>query len=143
MNGEEDLVLYCLKAFRKVVNEEELSGERLVEMQHKLDRLGMTVLVIKLISGVRSDQIVHEAIRLGISLLHGGNPRVQETIYEYFRVRIKILLVQKYHTTYVNPFIKNHTESEEFFLEMRNLLRKGIAEIEEKREQVRLDTVFV
>jgi len=87
VNCGEDLILYCLKAIRVVVNEQKLSSESLVAMQHDLNDLGCTILVIKLVSSMRSDHVVHEAIQLGISLLHGGNPKVQATLLEYFKVR--------------------------------------------------------
>ncbi len=50
---------------------------------------------------------------LGIALLHGGNKSIQDDIYNYF---------------------KSSSKAGNFFLEIRNRMRKGIDEIDEKRQ---------
>lgn len=50
---------------------------------------------------------------MGIALLHGGNKSIQDEIYNYF---------------------KSSSKAGNFFLEIRNRMRKGIDEIDEKRQ---------
>jgi hypothetical protein len=61
----------------------------------------------------RNDTIVYETLKLGIALLYGGNKSIQDDIYNYF---------------------KSSSKAGNFFLEIRNRMRKGIDEIDEKRQ---------
>eukprot|EP01063_Lacrimia_lanifica_P041232 TRINITY_DN9571_c0_g2_i1.p1 TRINITY_DN9571_c0_g2~~TRINITY_DN9571_c0_g2_i1.p1 ORF type:complete len:2499 (+),score=932.45 TRINITY_DN9571_c0_g2_i1:909-7499(+) len=58
-----------------------------VAMQNKLNRLGLTSVMVKLSErGVNGSQssVANDAIAFGIAMLHGGNKRVQDAMLDFF-----------------------------------------------------------
>jgi hypothetical protein len=82
--------------------------QALVDMQTKLDSLGATNLILHLISSPENEErVFHQALKLGIAILHGGNEEVQRNILHSFVTR----------------------QEEGFFPEIRSRIRRSIVEI--------------
>lgn len=101
---ELEVVITVLKVFRCILEENP-------DTQSPLNQMGLTHLLLNLITS-KHDCIVVEVVQCFIALLDGGNKDVQNTIYDVLK----------------------NTQSESFFLKIRNRMRRGMSEIEEKRE---------
>lgn len=115
----QSLVRVALRAFEKLLDvfdgeeERDIEDEEmepLINRQDDLNRVGMTDLVLHLITH-GSSEVVKGSLNLGISLLYGGNKTVQDTIYELF--------------------LSN--SDGEFFLAIRSRIRRSMLEIKEKQ----------
>jgi hypothetical protein len=87
----------------------------LTAIQNRIDSLGAIPVAISLIAS-QTEYVAQEAILFAISLLWGGNKAVQEHILNVFQ------------TTF---------HGELFFHEVRARLRRGLVEVEERRELTR------
>ena len=82
------------------------------ELQRTLDGIGVTQLLLRLMeSGI--NEFVESSLGVGVLLLHGGNRRVQDTIYEVW---------------------EGEKGNEQFFIEVRNRIRKAMIEVKERQE---------
>jgi hypothetical protein len=78
-------ILMTLRALSALLQDLiEKSSEDLVQYQNKLNDLGATQLIFRLISMTNSN-IVHEVLSFGIAILHGGNKQVQTEILNTFK----------------------------------------------------------
>ena len=79
-------IVMTVRALRALLEEcvvKSSQGE-LIKYQNKLNDLGATQLIFRLI-GASSSNIVHEVLSFGIALLHGGNKQVQTDILNTFK----------------------------------------------------------
>ncbi|KAL6077190.1 Inositol 1,4,5-trisphosphate receptor type 1, variant 2 [Balamuthia mandrillaris] len=84
-----------------------------LSLQNEFDRIGLTTLVLHLISGsAQTDQVVLEALKVGIALLNGGNQRVQDTILSAFY----------------------SGDADGFVASIRSRIRRSVVEIKEKQQ---------
>ena len=58
-------------------------NHKLDEVQSKLNRCGLTNLIIKLITNNVPQEVVLEAVKLAVALLKGGHREVQESFWKY------------------------------------------------------------
>jgi cytochrome b561 len=108
-----DLVVTVERAFRTLI-EDEIKRDmpcnnEIAQFQITLNNLGLTRVLISLLMN-ENEFIVREAFKLGIALLYGGNKVVQQEIFNLLQ-----------------------TNSESFFSGMRQRLKKGVDDLEEKR----------
>lgn len=103
------------KSLSEEPNKSDQFEEILTETQDLLNSIGCTSLVIQLITS-KQEAVIVEAVRCGTALLWGGNKAVQEEMMRVFQ---------------------NTSHGEIFFHEVRSRIRKGLIEIEERREMTR------
>lgn len=103
------------KSLSEEPNKSDQFEEELTETQDLLNSIGCTSLVIQLITS-KQEVVVLEAVRCGTALLWGGNKDVQEEMMRVFQ---------------------STAHGEVFFHEVRSRIRKGLIEIEERRELTR------
>jgi hypothetical protein len=69
------------------------------QMQEKLDALGVTELIVDLISRSDEPTIFDQCVNLGIALLDGMNAKVQEHFYTYWVQTKNVAFFQKFKAT--------------------------------------------
>ena len=88
----------------------------MVQMQNKLNKLGLTSCMVKLTErGDANSSIAHEAICFGIALLHGGNKMVQDSMLDFFL-----------------------TNDESFFESMKDSITLAVDRLKQRRSEIEL-----